>query len=230
MDQVNEAKHLQGSGNQNQDKMAVEFVQEALEKCRVLRDKIWHCATSSEEKSIRIYLSDALFSSTVAGITFPVFLGCLQTGIFRPLRISSNLLFAPVCGCISVFISGGCASLLLLSSFSFIGKNDWHETSLEKRQGYVHVPNEYSLAISVRPADVPLCGFGSLIVFRILGGRFRSVLPSSLIHPGAFARKYIPAKGQNYASATVRRRLRLLGEFCWVQPANKCTVQVLFIC
>lgn len=214
MDQVNEAKHLQGSGNQNQDKMAVEFVQEALEKCRVLRDKIWHGATSSEEKSIRIYLSDALFSSAVAGITFPVFLGCLQTGIFRPLRISSNLLFAPVCGCISVFISGGCASLLLLSSFSFIGKNDWHKTSLEKRQGYVHVPNEYSLAISVRPADVPLCGFGSLIVFRILGGRFRSVLPSSLIHPGAFARKYIPAKGQNYASATVRGKLRLLGEFC----------------
>ncbi|PFX14168.1 hypothetical protein AWC38_SpisGene21700 [Stylophora pistillata] len=68
------------------------------------------------------------------------------------------------------------------------------------------------LAISVRPEDVPLCGFGSLVVIKILGGRFRSVLPSSLTHPGAFARKYIPAKGQDYASAAEKlKRLRLLG-------------------
>lgn len=116
-----------------------------------------------------------------------------------------------MCGCISLFISGGCASLVFISSSVLVEEKEWHRILPSKLYAYVHSLNQYSLAISVRPEDVPLCGFGSLVVFKILGGRFRSVLPSSLLHPGAFARKYIPAKGQDYASAAVKKRLRLLG-------------------
>ena len=42
---------------------------------------------------------------------------------------------------------------------------------------------------------------------------FRSVLPSSLIHAGAFARRYIPAKGKKYATDEVKQKLALLGKF-----------------
>ena len=54
-------------------------------------------------------------------------------------------------------------------------------------------------------------------MYKIFGGRFRSVLPSSLIHPGAFAKRYIPAKGKRYASDGVKRKLALMGEFLILQ-------------
>ena len=187
--------------------------EKALERCRIAGEKIWSRFSSKEGKFEIVHLSDAVLSSVIGGITFPLCLGALQTGIFRPLRITSNLrMIGPICGCFSLIISGGTASMAFLSSIILLKefKDGSHNVLTEKLQAYV--PN-YSLAISTCYNDVPIYGFGSLVVFKMLGGKFRSVLPSSLIHPGAFARSYIPAKGQNYASAPVKRKLTSLGEF-----------------
>ena len=71
-------------------------------------------------------------------------------------------------------------------------------------------PNR-TVEIAICSRDIPICGVCSLVVFKLLGGRLRSVLPSSLIHPGAFARRYIPAKGKKYATDGVKQKLALLG-------------------
>ena len=63
-----------------------------------------------------------------------------------------------------------------------------------------------TVEIAVRSRDIPICGVISLVVFKLLGGRLRSVLPNSLIHPGAFARRYIPAKGKKYAADEVKQK------------------------
>ena len=153
-------------------------------------------------------------SSGLSGITFPLCLGAFQSGIFRPLRMTSNIrVIGSVCGGISVLISSSAASLAFLSSSVILKevKNNSVKVSVEKFISFV--PVDRSVAISVCYKDIPLYGFASLLVFKLLGGKFRSVLPSSLIYPGVFAKGYIPAKGQNYASNGVKHKLALLGEF-----------------
>lgn len=39
-----------------------------------------------------------------------------------------------------------------------------------------------------------------LVAFKVLGGRYRNVMPSNLIRPGALARSSIPSRGRNYAN------------------------------
>ena len=190
-------------------------MEKALQKARVLVVKIRRRITSAEAKSTRMDYVDVAFSSALGGITFPLCLGALQSGIFRPLRITSNLrLVGSVCGGISAFISGSTASLTFLSSIILLREVDGSFIRVLTDKLHSSEPTKRtSIPISVCYNDVPLYGFASLVVFKLLGGKFRSVLPSNLIYPGAFARGYIAAKGQNYASSVVKQELALLGEF-----------------
>ena len=77
--------------------------------------------------------------------------------------------------------------------------------------------------------DIPLCGVGTLVLYKIFGGRFRSVLPRSLIHPGAFAKRFIPAKGKRYASDGAKRKLALMVEFLIPQGLQENTVFIRLI-
>ncbi|KAL9962377.1 hypothetical protein ACROYT_G031473 [Oculina patagonica] len=194
--------------------MADGFVEKALQKARVLGVKIRRRVLLTEGKSTRVDDIDVALSSTLGGITFPLCLGAFQTGIFRPLRITSNLrLIGSVCGGISLFISGSTASLAFLSSIIVLKEANGSSMRVLKDKLDSFVPiKRCSISISVCYKDVPLYGFASLVVFKLLGGKFRSVLPSNLIHPGAFARSYIPAKGQNYASNAVKQKLGSLGK------------------
>ena len=193
--------------------MADEFVEKALLKARVLGLKIRNRISSTDGKSIEVNLSDVALSTGVGIMTFPLCVGALQTGVFRPLRMTSNIrVIGSVCGSISVLISGGAASLAFLASAVVLTQVKDNSVFVEKFLSFVPV-ERCSIAISVCSKDIPLCGFASLFVFKLLGGKFRSVLPSSLIYPGAFAKGYIPAKGQNYASNAVKQKLTLLGEF-----------------
>ena len=70
------------------------------------------------------------------------------------------------------------------------------------------MPNT-TVDVAVCPRDIPLCGAASLV---------------SLIHPGAFAKRYIPAKGKRYASDGVKRKLALMGEFLIPQGLQENTV------
>ena len=63
--------------------------------------------------------------------------------------------------------------------------------------------------------------------FRLLGGRFRSVLPSSLFHPGAFSRvrASLPANGAEYITKGEREgsRGRLgLNDYGWMYGCHSC--------
>ncbi|KAJ7376366.1 hypothetical protein OS493_035111 [Desmophyllum pertusum] len=193
--------------------MADEFVAKALQKAHNVGDKIWCRIISNEGKFTEVNLTDAALSSALGGVTFPLCLGALQTVFFRPLRITSNLrLIGCVCGSFSLLISGSTASLAFLSSILLLRENNDSSVDVLTDKLHLRVPDRCPVAISVCYKDTPLYGFASLVVFKLLGGKFRSVLPSSLIHPGAFARGYIPAKGQNYASVAVRQKLTLLGK------------------
>lgn len=55
----------------------------------------------------------------------------------------------------------------------------------------------------------PSCAIG-LLSFRILGGRFWAVAPSSYTHLGSYARRSLPAT-ENYATRLQRRQLERLG-------------------
>ena len=195
--------------------MADEFVEKALLKVRVLGLKIRNRIISTEGKSLKVNLADVALSSGVGIMTFPLCLGALQTGVFRPLRMTSNIrVIGSFCGGISVLIAGSAASLVFLSSSVVVKqvKDNPAKVFVEKILSFVPV-ERCSIDISVCSKDIPLYGFASLFVFKLLGGKFRSVLPSNLIYPGAFAKSYIPAKGQNYASNAVKEKLTLLGEF-----------------
>ena len=210
---------------QQRNKMADELVEKVLQKARVLGLKIRDRIISTEGKSIEVNLADMALSSGLSAITFPLCLGAFQSGIFRPLRMTSNIrVIGSVCGGISVLISSSAASLAFLSSSVILKevRNNSVKVSVEKFISFVPV-DRCSVAISVCYKDIPLYGFASLPVFKLLGGKFRSVLPSSLIYPGVFAKGYIPAKGQNYASNGVKHKLALLGEFFY-SLCNQCSL------
>lgn len=195
--------------------MADEFVEKALLKARVLGLKIRNRIISTEGKSIEVNLADVALSTGVGIMTFPLCLGALQTGAFRPLRMTSNIrVIGSFCGGLSVLIAGSTASLVFLSSAVMLKQVEDNSVKVLVEKFLSFVPVERcSIALSVCSKDIPLYGFASLFVFKLLGGKFRSVLPSNLIYPGAFARGYIPAKGQNYASNAVKQKLTFLGEF-----------------
>ena len=193
--------------------MADEFAEFVLQKARALGLKIRNRIISTEGKSVRVDLADVAISSGLGLITFPLCLAALQTGIFRPLRMTSNIyVIGSVCGGISVLISGSTSSLAFLSSTVLLKevKDNSVKVSVEKFLSFVPADR---CSISVCYKDIPVYGFTSLFAFKLLGGKFRSVLPSNLIYPGAFAKGYIPAKGQSYASNAVKQKLTLLGEF-----------------
>ena len=188
--------------------MADELLQKTLEKAIVAFHKICDRIVYPENKCSKIHLADAALSTVIGGITFPLCLGFLQRGIFRPFRITSNLrVFSSLCGSISTIIAGSSASLAFLSSVLLLKeiKRNPLKTFAEKQ------PNR-TVPVVVSSKDVPIYGVASLVVFKLLRGRFKSVLPSSLIHPGAFARRSLPAKGKNYASVGVKNKLAVMGE------------------
>ena len=213
--------------------MADGFVEKALLKVRVLGLKIRNRIISTEGKCIKVNLADVALSSGLGIMTFPLCLGVLQTGVFRPLRMTSNIrVIGSFCGGISVLISGGAASLAFLYSTVMLKqvKDNSVKVFVEKFLSFVPV-ERCSFDISVCSKDITLYGFASLFAFKLLGRKFRSVLPNNLICPGAFAKRDIPAKGQNYASNAVKQKHTLLGEFfynlisqqCYDYPGSGCS-------
>lgn len=49
---------------------------------------------------------------------------------------------------------------------------------------------------------------------QMMGGRFRSVMPSNLVYPGACAIESLPAPGSEYASQAAKGELRRLFARC----------------
>ena len=61
---------------------------------------------------------------------------------------------------------------------------------------------------SMRRQDLLLDAALGVVLFKLMGGRFRSVMPSDLAKVGAIARESLPARGVEYATDANRTELR----------------------
>ena len=61
-----------------------------------------------------------------------------------------------------------------------------------------------------------------MAALQMMGGRFRSVMPSNLIYPGACAIESLPAPGSEYASQAAKGELRRLFARCGEASQGVC--------
>lgn len=71
-------------------------------------------------------------------------------------------------------------------------------------------PFERGMFEGLRKEDAIVDAVMGMGLFKLLGGSFRSVLPSDLRFPGALAKESLPARGSDYATDIQRAELRLL--------------------
>ncbi|XP_038067524.1 uncharacterized protein LOC119737328 [Patiria miniata] len=165
--------------------------------------RLRHSALASADKApdscstLADKLPYMVFSWGIGLVTFPSCLGLIQVLVFRPLRLTCALWGSSLLGLCSVGVSGFAASAVTTGCAAYLFKLDRDSVCSHKFSGL----QETAL----------LYGICSSVVFLCLGGRFRSVLPSSLIHPGAFARQGLSATF-SYATARKKRSLRVVGK------------------
>ena len=145
----------------------------------------------------------ALVATGVGAVTFPIVLGINQYGL-KPLRISSGspLLLASAAGGISVTLASLIASTAVLKSYSLSSK--FIHNSLDE-----DIPANWQVDVTIQ--DVAASTLSGVVLFRALGGRFSSVIPSHLHAPGAFARQWIPAYSLNRANGTQKSIIQEIG-------------------
>ena len=144
-----------------------------------------------------------LGSAAVGAVTFPTLLAVAQTAVFKPLRITVASRVSPLFGAVSVSAAGFAASLVAIKTCSLIQKTAGDGTKAS---------NGTSRMISFSSAELMVSTFSSVVIFRAVGGRFSSVLPSHLFHPGAFARERIPAiRGLKLANSSEKSLIRDYG-------------------
>lgn len=146
---------------------------------------------------------EVLGSAAVGAVTFPTVLAFAQTAVFKPLKITvGSKLIAPVFGGISVSFAGFAASLSAIKACSLIQGSVGDRTNGEAD----------SRTILLSAPELIISTVSSAVIFRALGGRFSSVLPSHLFHPGAFARERIPAfRGFQFATTGEKNIIRDYG-------------------
>ncbi|XP_041484342.1 uncharacterized protein LOC121430967 [Lytechinus variegatus] len=166
-----------------------------------------HPHTSHLTECIRVFIKDSYsktFQSGSSGqmfgcmvswglgcIVFPLCLGVFQIGVFKPLSVTSSHLLAPAIGLGSVALSGIASSITVFTAYSNYNVSESRE-------------------LDVRFTDLVCYGLGSAAIFKLLRGKFSSVLPSTILKPGAFARRGIPAT-KNYASSGKKATLAAIG-------------------
>ena len=132
--------------------------------------------------------------SSLAGIVvFPAALSALQRLLFKPLRLTCSApspALASFLGAGAVFTASAAASLSVVSLAASL-------SSRGDRQ--------------FKRGEILFSTVTGVAVFKVLGGRFASVLPSHLLRPGAFAALPVPSKGQHYATAYQKEALNLIG-------------------
>lgn len=143
---------------------------------------------------------DLTVSTAVGAATFPLVLGLAQSTVFRPLGVTCARGVVPsLLGGASICLAGGVASLTVATA------NSWSHV-----QGSPGDKSQ-SRTVALTPSDLLVSTVSSVLIFRALGGRFTSVLPSSLLRPGAFAREWLPAKGPDYATQGQKNLIQAYG-------------------
>lgn len=139
---------------------------------------------------------ELLSTGVIGAAAFPSLLAVSQTFILKPLKIScSPRLSASIFGLASVTVASFGASLASLQTLSIVQK---------------FTSSNLKLSLSTR--DVLLSTLSGVVVYRALGGRYASALPSNLMRPGAFAVEWIPALNESgAATAKEREVIQMLG-------------------
>lgn len=146
-----------------------------------------------------LHMKHILVSSLFSAVTFPVVLGLTHTAVLRPLKISTR----------SSKLLGITAGVLTVSSASLM-------SSIAGIKGYIISSGGGTdskskvLPISFKVRDLIYSAGLGVVVYRVLGGRFTSVLPSHYWTPGAFAHEWLPAQ-MAYAGATERQLIQEIG-------------------
>lgn len=144
--------------------------------------------------------------SLVGIVTFPATLGSLQVLLFAPLRLSCSIPVASsVFGSLAVATSATIASITSLSASLFYQR--FHPSLVEKKYN----KTTFKLRYSFSTTDIGFYVAAAGVTFKLIGGRFKSVLPSSFYKSGAFAHSFIPAKGQQYATTKEKLILNSIG-------------------
>ena len=166
--------------------------------------------------------SSELLATTAAGaVTFPTVLALAQTAVFKPLRITCAGVLSPVFGCLSVSLAGFAASFAAIKACSLI------QDSLKSADGD---SSSSTRKLSFSTPELIVSTVSSVVIFRALGGRFSSVLPSHLFHPGAFAAERIVAmRGTQSANSTEKALIRDLGKKYGCHSCGKRRVK-MFVC
>ena len=141
--------------------------------------------------NISVSYSALTFGSLAGVVAFPVTLAGLQRFVFKPLRFTSSMsvpLASSLLGAGAVCAGSALASLSVASVASLLTQ---HEMNAK---------------------DMYISTAGGVFVFKVFGGRFRSVLPSHLFRPGSFAASSLPARGTCYAQAHEKDAINLLGK------------------
>lgn len=142
----------------------------------------------------------------IGAVAFPSILGLAQTALFKPLRITCGSGWvSSVFGGASVCMAGCVASLAAIKMCSLVQKWDVGGGSGMHRS----LPREHIVLFST--PELVLSTVSGLVLFRALGGRFYSILPSSMTKPGAFAREWIPARGPQRATSLEKDILQMIG-------------------
>ena len=148
--------------------------------------------------------SAAAYAAAAAG--FPASILLLQRGVLAPLRISHNKFLGPIFGCASVCVSAIIASETARAVYA-IGRaiqRDGHINESALQAGYS------SWSCPARSLRWPLYAGSGVALFVCLGGRLRAAAPSSLMHPGVFARYSVPGT-RGKANTSKRHKLNVFG-------------------
>lgn len=119
-------------------------------------------------------------------------------GLFGLRVSSSNLVAATVAGGLTVCIAGNVAAHAWLHSAA------WAAQQYGRRDWPLHTVSPSSPTFL--PLSAAFAGL-SLLQFRLQGGRLRRLAPSDVMRAGSFFRQSIPAPGNDYASASIKRAL-----------------------
>ncbi|KAK9811873.1 hypothetical protein WJX72_011567 [[Myrmecia] bisecta] len=120
-------------------------------------------------------------------------LGLTQVAGLATRVSSATPVFGPLMGVVGV----GLASAMAGQASLACGRK-LYNSSRPPRQHLPHV---------MRRNDLLLDAVLGIALFKVMGGRFRSLLPSDLFKAGAMARESIPAKGAGYANDVSRVEL-----------------------
>ena len=151
---------------------------------------------------------ELLVSSVAGAAVFPTVLGLSQLAVFKPLGISvgTRPVIPSILGGVSVCVAGCVASLAAVKS-CVISQRVLSANAMDGAE--IRPRNKVTFSLP----ELLISTVSSVVIFRGLGGRFTSVLPSSFLHPGAFARDAIPAwRGPKPATCMEKEAVQLLGK------------------